>query len=361
VPAIPTCDPVCDAPVPSFRAALAALAIAVALVVAAGAQSSVVPDPFAFFQPLVSVSQADRHRIDRGDAFARILPARDGEVAVFAATRLNAEPERLVRWTRAIEAFKKASFVLAIGRFSTPPVLSDLDRLELDDVDLESIRKCRRGDCGIKLTASDIQSLRVVAASAGAEWKTAVQQEFRRLVLNRVLQYLSDGMGGLPPYVDHGDPVSPRDVFAGILQRSQHLQMHLPQVAEGLARFPRVESPFAESFLYWSKEHYGSGKPVISVTQVHIARPEGPGLPSVVVFGQELFATHYRDGSLGSSFVLSGEGQASYLVYVNRSRLDTLGGLLGGLKRALLEGRLSGEIKTAITTAEKRLESGDPP
>ena len=53
---------------------------------------------------------------------------------------------------------------------------------------------------------------------------------------------------------------------------------------------------------------------MIAVTQVHIVRPVGAALPAVVVLGQEVFASHYRAGSLGTTFVLDG-GRTRYLVY----------------------------------------------
>jgi len=313
---------------------------------------------FALFEPLVTMSLDDRMRLDRGEVVVRVLPARDGEVAVFAASRLDAPPEALVRWTNAIEALKRGPYVLAIRRFSNPPVLSDLDGLTLDEADLEGIRQCQAGDCSVKLSAYEIEALKNVAGS-GADWKSDIQREFRRLLLSRVVKYSAEGLGGLPPYADSSDGTVPRDEFAGILNRSPHLRNNLPAVADGLSNYPQAAIPDGESFLYWSKERYDRGKSVVAVTQVHIVRPGSPLLPSVVVLGQEIFASHYRDGSLSTSLVLD-EGQSRYLVYLNRSRLDRLGGMLGGVKRTLLERRLAPGVRTAIETVRERIESGDP-
>lgn len=346
---------------PALRVALS-LACATAFV--ASAELSGLPrpqegDPFSFLSPVVTLDPAERERIDRGDVLVRILPAPDGEVAVFAASRLSAEPEALVRWTHAIEALKRSPFVVAIRRFSHPPVLSDLDALALDDVDLDGIRRCEAGNCSVKLAAHEIDALKSAAGSAG-EWRPAVQREFRRLVLARVTKYQSEGLAGLPPYVDRSEPTRPHAEFAGILARSPHLRNYLPAVADGLSDYPRAELRSAESFLYWSKEQYKSGKPIIAVTQVHIVRPVGASLPAVVVLGQEVFASHYRDGSLGTTFVLDG-GTTRYLVYLNRSRLDKLGtGMFGGLKRTLVERRLATEVKSGLDTVRRRIESGDP-
>jgi hypothetical protein len=315
-------------------------------------------NPFSFFEPIITIAPSDRQRIDSGEILAHILPARDGEIAVFALSKLEAEPEALVRWTHAIESLKRSPFVIAIRRFSDPPVLSDLDALVLDDLDLDGIRQCDIGNCSVKLAAHEIESLKKVAA-AGGEWKSAVQREFRRLLLKRVTEYQAKGLGGLPPYVDRVPPTNPGEEFAAVLSRSPHIRAYLPEVAEGLSSYPQVALPSTESFLYWSKEHYGRGKPVISVTQVHIVRPTGPALRDVVVIGQEVYASHYRDASLGTTFVLDG-GATRYLAYLNRSRLDRLDGMFGGLKRAVVERKLRSEVRTAIEGIRRRIESGNP-
>ena len=315
-------------------------------------------DPFSFFEPVVTITPSERQRIDSGEILAHVLPARDGEIAVFAVSKLEAQPEALVRWTHRIEALKRSPYVIAIRRFSNPPVLSDLDSLVLDDVDLEGLRECEAGNCSVKLAAHEIEPLKKVAA-AGGDWKPAMQREFRRLLLKRVTDYQAKGLGGLPPIVDRMTPTHPGEEFAAILSRSPHLRTYLPELTDGLTSYPQADLPSTGSFLYWSKEDYGRGKPVISVTQVHIVRPTGPSLPDVVVIGQEVFASHYRDGSLGTTFVLDGGG-TRYLAYLNRSRLDRLDGMFGGLKRTVVERKLRSEVKNAIAGIRRRIESGDP-
>src|SRR5689334_1825867 len=82
-------------------------------------------DPFAFFEPSVKISASERSHLDQDDVIVRMLPADDGHVAAFAATRLNAPPESLLQWTRAIESFRQGLQVVAVGRFSEPVADSD--------------------------------------------------------------------------------------------------------------------------------------------------------------------------------------------------------------------------------------------
>jgi len=344
-----------------YQRTLACTAAAILTGIHAHTAASGRGDPFAFFQPPVTVDFSDRQRLARGDVIVRVLPARDGELSVFAASRLDVSPEALVTWTHAIAQLKQSAFVLAIRRFSDPPVLEDLNGLILDEGDVDAIARCRAGDCAVHLGAREIQSLRAAAAAAGQSWRAAIRQEFRRAVLERVNAYRADGLAGLPPYAHRREPVRPEDALAAILRGSPYLGERLPHVAARLKDAPHGDLPGGESFLYWSKEQYGTGKRVISVTHVDIVRPDAPGAPAVLVLGKEIFATHYRSGSLGVTTVVEDAAHGlRYLVYINRSQVDVLSGLFGGLKRKLIEGRLTDESAAIVRTIRQRLESGDP-
>ena len=303
------------------RAAWVAAALATAALphVARSGQA----DPFAFFGHLVRLDRSDRERLDRGDVLVRVLPAHDGELAVFAASRLEAPAEALVSWTREIEQLKTSRFAPLVRRFSNPPVLDDLRDLALDETDMQAIRQCRVGRCDVKLLDSEIARLRAAGTAGGAEGYDATQHEFRRIVLDRVLADRS------------------------------------PDIVDMLAGYPPIEVSTVESFFYWSKEQYGAGKKVVTVTHVTIARPVPSSGPAVVVLGREIFATHYRTASLGLTAVVDDRASdRRYLVYVNRTDVDVLGGLFGGLKRVVIEARIKGESEQLIKGVRDRLESG---
>jgi hypothetical protein len=333
---------------PSWRRS--ATIVAATAVVALGAHAAGAgrshQDPFAFFDGLVVLEDADWQRLDGGEIAVRVLPGSGGSLGVVAASRLDAPADALVGWVRRIEAFKQSAFVGAIRRFSDPPVIEDLDDLTLDAVDVDAVRSCRTGACGLKLAAHEIASLRA-AANRRPDWQSAVQQEFRRVVYNRVLAYRSGGLAALPAPADRKDAATPAEAFAAMLAQSQALHDQLP---------------VAESFLYWSKEHYGAGKRVVAVTHVDIVRPERLHAPAVIVLSKEILATHYRTASLGVTAVVEDPvGLERYLVYVNRSQVDLLGGLFGGLKRKVIEGRLAGDSASIMRLVRSRLESEVPP
>ena len=311
-------------------------------------------DPFAFFQPSVTITADERAKLAGGSPIARVLQAQGSEIALLAAVPVNADGDRLVAWMRRIEEFKKNPDVLAIRRFSDPPRIEDLNGLELDGDDLAAIQSCQPGKCDLKLSAGEMTELQ--QQTGGSE---GVQQAFRRLVLKRVQEYLSSGQ--IPPNEDHHKEVLPESRFESLLQNTPFLSDHLPQIVEGLREKPMKSTPEVESFLYWSKEHLGR-KAMISVTQVVIVRGnEENGLPDAVAVGKDVFATHYIDASLSvTALIRDDAARRNYLVYLNRTDVDVLHGVFRGTIRWEIDRRLK-DASRVLEVTRQRLESGPPP
>jgi hypothetical protein len=95
---------------------------------------------------------------------------------------------------------------------------------------------------------------------------------------------------------------------------------------------------------------------------VSIVRGYDPDLPDVLVAGKEIFSTHYVNASLGVTALMRGDlGGSNYLVYVNRSEVDMLHGMFGGLIRWFMQRRLKAEAANVLQGLRRRLESGEPP
>ena len=315
-------------------------------------------DPFEFFRPTATITAEDRGQLDRGHPITRILPGSGSEVAVLTAVPVNIDGDRLVAWMRRIEALKKSAYVLAIGRFSDPPRMEDLADLILDDEELSEIQTCRPGSCGLKMSLGEMTQLRKAADGAERDGNRAIQNAFRRVLLERVQTYLAKGD------LAHGDQqshVGPARRFASILDHSAYLTEHLPRFVEHLRGYPVTAAPGVESFVYWSKERL-AGKAIISITHVSILRGQDPSLPDVLVAGKEFFATRYVNASLGVTALVRGDsGRSNYLVYLNRSDVDMLRGMFGGLTRWVLQRRLKQDATNVLQGLRRRLESGEPP
>jgi hypothetical protein len=336
-----------------------ALLVAVPLLALASqapAPSSAVADPFSSFRPWIDITAEDRARADRGETVVRILPAKDDEIAVLGVAAIAVEPDGFVAHIEAIEALRtNPPRVPITKRFSQPPVLGDLAALRLDPHEVAGLRICEPGDCDLKLTHAEMTRLRSIARSRESSGEEAVQQGFRQVILDRVAQFSSGGLAVLPPYVDKAAPVKTADVLARLLEHSPYFTARLPRHAEFVRTFPRASLDTGNGFLYWALDRV-EGRPVVSGTHVSIVRNDpGSGLPLVTVAGMQVFATHYYQGSLGLTYLVGDSKR--YLVYVNRTELDVLGGFLGGLKRAILESRLKKDVARLIAGLRERLEN----
>ena len=134
----------------------------------------------------------------------------------------------------------------------------------------------------------------------------------------------------------------------------------MPEFAAYLEQYPRATDPAVESLFYWSKDRL-DGKAEISVTQIAIVQSNDPSLPEALAAGKQVFATHYVNGSLSLTAVIRDpEDGRHYLAYLNRSDLDMIGGLFGGLVRRIIEHRVKNDVPAVLRGLRTRIESGEP-
>jgi hypothetical protein len=306
--------------------------------------------------------QSDFRDLVAGRPVAELLPTPNGsDVAVAGAVRIVVPREFFLARFRDIVEFKKGSVVPAIGKFSTPPAAGDLDALQLELRDLEALRKCRVGHCGLKLAAADIQRFLTEISWSENDSAEAANQVFRQVLLARARSYLDTGDLGLADYDDKDEPVSIALEFRQLLSDMPSLEADAPRLADCLRLFPRCDARI-EGFLYWSKEEYGHGlRPVVSITQVLIVRTESPGNGWIWEASKQLYASHYSDGSLGVSLLVEAppiaDAPSLYVIYFNRTRIDVLGGKLAFLIRGFLRDSARDEMKKRLARVKTRIES----
>jgi hypothetical protein len=144
------------------------------------------------------------------------------------------------------------------------------------------------------------------------------------------------------------------------LEHTPFLTNRLPELAQGLQGRSKPSEPGFESFFYWSKEHLAR-KAVISITQVTIVRNHTPGLPDALVVGRDIFSSHYMNASLSVTALMRGDpGGPNYFVYLNRTDVDVIRGVFGGVIRSAIERHLN-DASDVLGDFKRRLESGPPP
>lgn len=335
-------------------------AFTLALPVSATDTTPACPDPFEFLGPSITLSDRDRQRLDAGRPYIRVLPGADREIAVLAAVAVDFDGDRVAAWMRHIEALKKSAHVPAVGRFSDPAGPADMAAHEFGDDDLQHLRDCTLENCDVKLTAAEIAEVRAALDTAGDDWRPAAQDVFRRIAADRVTAYRRAGLQAVGPWADGHSETPPADVHRMLVDRSPYLTHKLPRVADHLAGFPHGSVAGAESFIYWSIDRFG-GRPVTSATHVIIVRPQGPDHPDVLVAGKQIFATHYQNGSLSLTMLLRGcPGPPHYLVYINRSSVDVVRGMMGWFARRIIEGRVEDDAGVVLSGLRDRMSKTPP-
>ena len=291
--------------------------------------------------------------LQRGRAVKHNLDARTaGEFGVAGAIKVAAAKAAFLDAARDIVNFKAAPEILQIGRFSSPPAIEDLATLTVDKADFDP-SACRVGDCNIRLPAELIQRVpkEIDIGSRTAQEEAAAW--FRRVLIADVHAYVSGAPSRFVQYDDGGRPIRPMDDFAGVLAATPTIGMLVPGLPEHLAQFPSAPLPDAEDFLYWSKESFGPA-PFISVTHVTIVCPTAN---TCVMTTRDVYSSRYIDASLAVAVVTdSTAGDAIYVVYANRSRVNALRGMLSTLRKSLVERRARGTLEQSLVRIKARLE-----
>jgi hypothetical protein len=311
-----------------------------------------------FLRATIGLGDRDLAALDRGHVITRALDAEESrEIALAGVVRIEHRREALTDRLRDLVAFKRSPLVLQIGRFSEPPRPGDLDGLALDPADLDDLEDCRVGDCDVQLPAAFIQGLQ-----SEVDWKRAGSGErvtalMRRWLLGYLEAYRREGNEALVEYADRRHPVRLVEEVRALIRGSTYLSSQAPELVRYLLEYPRGRLPGVEDAFYWSMEKFGF-KPVLSVSHITLYTMPGTG-GDLVMTSKQLYASHYFDASLGITAVLGidGDRPAFYLLYLNRSRVDRLGGAFGGLVRVIAHRRTRDGLEKQLIAIKRSVEA----
>jgi hypothetical protein len=325
----------------------------IVLVLAAGipAAAQELPGELQAYLSATGFPASEIAELRAGGVITRLLPQPDDNAAfVVGVARIRAPQEALVDGIRDIEMLRKGGRV-QIGRFAVPPSLEDVQPLIVETRDLEDLRKCRIGDCDIKLDARTIASARQVDWS-GTDSGAEASQAIKLALVAQAKDYLAHGADGMPVYRDNDPAESTAAEFAKLLQGGPQLIPENPDFYRYLLEFPNGSLPNAENFLYWSKEKLR--KPVVSVVHMCLQRVEHDGAESYFIALKHVYDSHYflaYAEFLSLAPGLAGTGEF-YLVRSVRARIDP-----PRFMRGLLLGKVKREMRRALGEDLGRIQS----
>jgi len=340
---------------PYISGRVAAIAVCIAAIASAQAQPQTAQD---FLRKYLGFSEADITALDKGQLVTKLPKVSDQrEVAAFAAVRVNALPEQLAVQFHDIVKWKKGDNVPEIGKFSSNPVLADLTGLTIEPEDIKDLKKCKPGNCDIKLSAVSMERLVKGTNWAADNYEGQAERLFKQMLVDYVGTYKIGGNRYLVQYADQRQTLKLPEEFSSLLKESTYVTDYAPELANYIDKFPNASLPGSEDYIYWSKEKFGI-QPVLSVTHTTIYSRRHGNASEVLIASKQLYATHYFESSLAFTMMIPREDGGSYLLYLNRSRTDTLRGFLSGITRMFISGHVRDGAAKSLQLAKQRLEAG---
>jgi hypothetical protein len=330
--------------------------LACLVAVALGAARLKVPeDQGRFWRGVVGFSEAQIAAAEAGQVVTRVVPTReDNDVVIGGAARLGVPKEALVAGMRNLSALGGAR-VIASGRFGDPARLDDLAGLELDRQDLVDLRKCRPGDCDLKLGEAGMRIARQV------DWKApsapaAAERLFKQALVDAIEAYRS--RGAMAVYLDNEPPENVGEELQKVLEDSPRPPPDSPFLRYAL-QFPRATLEGSENVFYWSKARLQ--KTVVSLHHLVIQKDgEGPEARYHVA-DKHLLDSHYFLGYLDVFTIVDAApgAESCYLTQLNRTRIDPPRRFRGTILRKVTS-RMKELMEEDLRLMKVRVETGRP-
>jgi len=319
-----------------------------------GSPAALPPRLDAYLTQVVKLAPAERKQLTGGAAIAKVLDVdKSKEVSVLGAIWIDAPLHRYVEAVKDIERFEHGGGFKITRRISEPARLADFADLHLPKADVEDLRKCRVGDCEVKLGAPAIERFRSEVDWAGTSAQAGADAVMRQLAVEYVTGYLQGGNNRLAVLRDKSRPAFVEQEFRDMIDRMPELTSYLPDIRRYLLEFPRWPLPDATSYLYWQETEFGL-KPTIRIS--HVVIREGP--EDAVVASKMLYATHYFWTGLELRALVraTSRERGFWLITVNRSRSDGLSGFTGTVIRGRVQKEVHEGTLAALRSTKDALE-----
>ena len=319
--------------------------------------------PRTFLADAFTLAPADIARIDEGHAVTRTLEVTNSrEVATLGIVRIKTSATTYVTRLSDIATFKKTDDVVQIGTFSNPSRPEDVASLVVDDVDLKGLRECRVDDCDVRLSADGIDRFRRDIDWRAADARSKATRLMQQMLVDYVARYRQGGPAAAMEYADRPRRLHVGREFASLIGGDATASRYASPLYQHLLDYPASAVPRTTDFVYWSKERV-RGRPVTSVTHVAIAAGAEDAPVAYAIGSKQIYAMHYYDASLGLTLLVPDRGApqpATYVVYLNRSRIDLFDGLFGGVARRIVAGKARSLVAEQLLRLQGSLGSAPP-
>lgn len=306
------------------------------------------------------LTKDDLAAVERGEIVIRLLPVVDKrEVAVCGVVRLRGTPDVIAKAFKESLAQQGRQSILAIGSFSNPPTLVDVESLSLENRDIEDLKRCAVGKCEMKLSTAMIARFHQEVNWTAPDHQLQANRLFRQMLMDYVRDYQARGTAALLEYHDQSRAVSIGEEQQALLDSTLYLSDFTPEFVSNVKKFPNFDLSNIESSINWTKLKFGL-KPVIIVTHTTTYKQSERNAYQILSLSNQIYANHYFDSSLALTAVISFPKDAavsdSYLLYANHSRADSLAGSFSRIKRSLVEDESVEKLNTLLLQAKANVQ-----
>jgi hypothetical protein len=348
------------------RSSLAGVALtAVLWLCASSAAPARVPTARDLLRTVAQFTDAEWAMVERGEAVAKILDSDTREVAVAGGVRIHGTRDQLVSRSRDLEVLKRSSVVLDAGRFSPSPTAGDLQTVNFEDHNLD-LRKCRPGNCQVRLSAEDIARFHKEVNWGGAAWREESARVWRDVLARYAAGYLQYGRKALPDYVNKPQALSVASEVSLLTSSYGFLSAYSPELTAYLRDFGANPPAGAQQLLYWTREDFGI-RPIVRIS--HQVILQGSSTPSTLIATNQVYADHYMDAALTVTVALERPGDAPaaaaradgfYMISVSRARTRSLSGLMRRIARSTVQSRSRETMRKILGATKVAIESQRP-
>jgi hypothetical protein len=313
-----------------------------------------------FFRQNVGLTEDQIAAIRSGQAVTKTLPHRTpAEVLLFGAVYIHVTPETYFQFARNFDRLRKVPGYLALGVFTDPPQLSDLQGFAFDSDDVKDLKSCKPGNCQVQMPATSIEELHRSVNWSATDVDEQVNHRLQKTALDRLLAYQREGNEALGVYNDKRDPTAVPEQFANLLSYGKALPEHAPDFYRYLLHYPHGKPANYEETFYWEKVKFGL-KPTLRIVHMVTMRGSSADPIACAIAQKQLYSSHYFQTALDLSICVR-EGDDSkrpgfYLIKAMGSEQAGLTGPKGSIVRKAAVGRSVSNLRKALMTIRNTLE-----
>ena len=315
-------------------------------------------EPDRFFREFVGLNEDQIATIRSGKAIAKVVESSTpDEVFVFGAVYVKANPESYLELASNIDALRKLPGYLAIGSFSDPPQLSDLEGFVLEHKDIEELKNCKVGHCEVQLPSEAIEEFKQSINWSAPDVDDRVNHLARQMASQALSDYMHEGNTALGVYRDKNHPAAVEETFASLITRLSALPVYLPELNEYLREYPKAKSDKVQADFYWEEVNFGL-KPTFRIVQRIVYRETSPTGPVYALAEKQLYASHYFETALDLTVCIKdAQRPGFYIITVKGSKQAGLTGLKGSVVRKVAVDKARSSLERVLLTIKQRLES----